>query len=103
VECVPGCGHPPQWCEGDRTSGCPFRPTALASMMTAASWTTYNEIIIDSLFYEQHLPHSIEAFVTMGGTMASTAHAEFLSAYGLTSRDVPLVHWTGWSFDEVQV
>ena len=59
----------------------------------------YNEVVIDYRYYQRHLPHSVEAFWGDEGDHA--VHAAFLEYYGLTSRDVPLLSYTGQGFVDI--
>lgn len=70
-------------------------------MMESARPNRYNEIVLDSLYFEEHLPYSLEAFFTRGhSNLASEAHAAFLLEFGLTSEDVPLLRWAGNTDDD---
>ena len=66
----------------------------------------YNEIVIDSKFYEQHLPHSVAAFIFFNDTVAdmrtgdtslpdrivtTNAYLAMLDAYDLEPEDLPLL------------
>ena len=103
-DCMPGCWmETPNWCTPQRNWQCAFRPNDLQSMMrvfeaaTNGNDNTYNEVIVDALYYVRHLPNSLEAmFVKSAGDQTTRrAHANFLAAYGLTADDVPLLLYTG--------
>ena len=52
----------------------------------------YNEIILDGEFWNAMLPNTIEAIIASpGDPQAGEQHANFLSTYGLTASQVPLV------------
>ena len=56
----------------------------------------YNEVVIMKTDWEAALPHSIEAVFcirTATCDQARDVHARFLSTYGLTAQEVPLVHY----------
>ena len=56
------------------------------------SSTSYNEVVVDGFFWNEHLPHSIEAILTSPGDPAAREiHAQFLKRYGLTAEMVPLL------------
>ena len=75
----------------------------------------YNEVIIDGVWYESHLPEVVRAFMydDSGGqpicnswrgartdtTRVRRAHADFLARYGYTEQQVPLLRYTGYEFE----
>ena len=100
--CIPGCtSGPRQWCnpeevwnnKGAWCDGRPWRPTDFGKFFELDKLSsTYNEVIADGFYWNQHLPHSIEAIIGSPGEPAAQAlHAEFLETYGLSSAQVPLV------------
>lgn len=81
-------GCPDTWEEGQ------LRPT-LRSQPTS----TWNEVIVGSLFWERHLPSAVEAVLWHGQEgRARRVHASFLDYYGLTVEQVPLVRYTAKGF-----
>ena len=55
----------------------------------------YNEFLIDGLEWDKDLPETIEGFLnSRNDDSAERAHSKFLSAYGLSSDQVPLLEWT---------
>ena len=59
---------------------------------------SYNEIVLDSASWIEHMPRTIEAvFYNAGGTdwhpAAKTLHGKLLAAYGLTAEQVPLLRY----------
>lgn len=61
------------------------------------------QVIVDSRKYADNLPHSVEAFFMLNeDSFIRQAHANFLSSYGLTSADVPLLLYsTRYGFTDV--
>lgn len=61
-------------------------------------WGNYNEFLLDGVWWDAHLPWSIDAFLTSRGDggLAQRAHAAFLARYAdeITTADVPLVSMT---------
>jgi hypothetical protein len=53
----------------------------------------YNEVVVSSQYWMDHLPGIIQAFIPGRGqnNIANRAHAEFLATYGLTAAQVPMV------------
>ena len=52
----------------------------------------YNEVILDGAYWNAMLPNTIEAMIASpGDPQAGEQHANFLSTYGLTAEQVPLV------------
>ena len=95
--CTPGCTKS---CT-DVDYGCSFPPDrlkdALQAQLNNGRARSYNEIVTDVLEIERNLPDSIQAGFYMTGSSnreraaAQKAHADFLTAYGLTVLDVPMV------------
>lgn len=98
--CIPG-GPTDHWCEGR-----PWRPQDVGKMLardkkatqmgvhSTQHGRTYNEVVIDGFYSNRNLPHSIEAFVASYGDdleLVRRTHSNFLSAYNLQPRDVPLL------------
>ena len=48
----------------------------------------YNEVVVSSRFWHDHLPYIIQAFIP--GFLAYGAHSDFLARYGYTERQVPM-------------
>ena len=73
------------------------------------------QIIVDGIWYEGHLPEAVEAFMyddsggqpfcnAWRGARTDTervkrAHADFLTRYGYTRAQVPLLRYNGRSFE----
>ena len=60
----------------------------------------YNEFIIDGVAWNSGLPHSIDAIImgnvgSDGAKRAREVHTAFLTKYGITKEDVPLLEVTG--------
>ena len=52
----------------------------------------YNEAVVDAFYWNEQLPHSIEAFITTPNNPTDEAmHRRFLYRYHLKASDVPLV------------
>jgi hypothetical protein len=61
--------------------------------------SSWNEVIVGSLFLERHMPGAVEAILWHGQEgRARKVHAGFLEYYGLTAEQVPLVRYTGKGF-----
>jgi len=102
-------GETDHWCNGR-----PWRPQDLGKMLSRDRLATkrgvqsnepqrlYNELVLDGLYSNRNLPHSIEAFVLSPGdnvALVRESHQAFLRIYRLTARDVPLlVYHPGVSF-----
>ena len=100
-------------CSADCTS-C-WQPDRLVDMLSVQASFKYNEVIIDGVWYEGHLPGAVQAFMydDSGGqpfchswrgartdtTRVRRAHAAFLSRYGYTKVQVPLLRYTGYGFE----
>ena len=109
--CIPGCQQQgqPEWCdpevvelEGNQAGTCydrPWRPGPDLGVLfeRAASNGHYNELILDAIFWDEHLPAAVEAIYFTKGTSPSdvqaivATHAGFLRRYGLTSDENPLL------------
>ena len=77
------------WCDGR-----PWKPRDFAELLKRTEQSNqYSEFVVDGLYWNLHLPHSVEAFIVgEGGKVAAHAlHQRFLDAYHLTAQDVPLV------------
>ena len=81
--CVPGCGHPPDWCDQWDGPGCgfdgawgtrvkPTRPEEMSNLMRrhaergsdywgVGDFKGYNEIVVDSETWLRRLPESVQA------------------------------------------
>ena len=73
----------------------------------------YNELIFESTVYLWELPYSVEAFFYTNGNCkgdiidgpkcagyARTAHRNFLTNFGLTSVEVPLLRLDLWNWEQ---
>jgi len=111
--CVPGCisgqiaypGDPGSWCETFPPSWsaemCPWGPGRLSDMVkqheeqrNAGKGPVHNEVIMDRMRYMASMPYSIEAFYFTADTTANTAwnaHQAFLSEYGVSEDEIPLI------------
>jgi hypothetical protein len=118
--CIPGCyteqgnHYPvpdgvPCWCDTGVTqcasghgatgpSACAWKPDELSKMLTKqAHFNSYNELLFDTTAYAAALPGSLEAFFIMAESqqdqknMTSEQHAHFLSTYGRTAQQTPLL------------
>lgn len=100
--CTPG-GPTDVWCQGR-----PWQPADLSNMLQrdkeatrqgvheTQHGRTYNEVVLDGLYSNSHLPDSIEAFVASPGDdleLVRQTHAAFLREYQLTARQVPLIQY----------
>ena len=57
----------------------------------------YNEVVVSSKFWDDHLPGIIEAvFFISTEEKARAVHRNFLAAYGKTRHEVPLVQYNAW-------
>jgi hypothetical protein len=113
--CIPGCasnGEDYEFCNPGRTTnagdfwcdGRPWKPQDLGKFLNRdKNSRQYNEFVVDGFYWNQHLPHSIEAIVIGedGKAKASALHQKFLAAYPqLTAKDVPLVSFHPNNEDE---
>ncbi len=56
----------------------------------------YNEVVVGARSWNSHLPSTVEAFFVLAGHSdrdAELAHERFLSLYGLSAGDVPLLRF----------
>ena len=96
-----GGSKAPPWCDGH-----PYKPSDLGILLdrdrrkslSDPTYADYNEAVLDGFHHNAALPNSIEAFVfscQAGDSLdrVKAVHEEFLNAYGLTSKDVPLVSY----------
>ena len=102
---APGSGAPratsPLWCPltteaGEWHGGCVWQPgPALGRMLYLNQRSDrYNEVVVSAAFWRDHMPSAVEAVLGDEGV-----HAAFLRAYGLSSRDVPLLTMDLSDFD----
>ena len=86
-DCTSCCRGPSDyWCDG-----CGFKGPSLANLFERlAASSDYNEMVLDTEYWRNHLPQAVEAFVGTG-PKARDAHRAFLSEYGLAEADVPLL------------
>ena len=103
--CIPGCvtsGGAGEWCEPSKTNsprdfwcdGRPWRPRDLGNFISRDKGSnSYNEMVVDGYYWNNHLPHSIEAILTIGEASTKAMHDRFLSAYKVTAQQVPLVRY----------
>lgn len=69
---------------------------ALASQVSGMRWS-YNEVIVDRLYWIGHLPRMIDAVVftdPRGEAAARRVHSAFVARFGDDARAVPLVEYT---------
>lgn len=84
-------------CCGGCAPGQSFAPDNLQSMMELFQRDykrgNYNEVVVSSQHWMDHLPGIIQAFISGRGhnNIAHGAHAAFLATYGLTAAQVPMV------------
>ena len=109
-ECVPGCQYQgvPEWCDpqtvhlmGNQEGTCydrPWQPNDMGTLFERAAHNgAYTEVIIDALYWEQHLPDSVEAFYYAAGTPAEQiehirqVRHDFLQHYHLDGASNPLL------------
>lgn len=110
-DCVPGCQQQgqPEWCdpvevklEGGQAGTCydrPWQPGRTLGILfkRAAGNAHYNEIIIDAVHWDAHLPLAVEGiYYTKASSTAQireaqATHAGFLRQYGLSEEDNPLL------------
>lgn len=120
--CLPGCED---WCEPSRGAynfgGCGWKPTQLKLMIeqqkTIKPDGGYNEIVVDAASWVNALPRTIQAvFLCLqrapeGGNWplnhdpgklwwAKDVHQKFITEYGLSPDDVPLLLFDQNAFDE---
>ena len=86
-DCTTCCRGPlDHWCDG-----CGFTGPSLGNLFERlAASSEYNEMVLDTIYWRDHLPQAVEAFVG-SGEKARTAHRAFLSEYGLAEAEVPLL------------
>ena len=96
-----GGSKAPPWCDGH-----PYKPSDLGILLdrdrrkslSDPTYADYNEAVLDGFHHNAALPNSIEAFVfscQAGDSLdrVKAVHEKFLKAYGLTSKEVPLVSY----------
>ena len=125
----PGCSK--SFCSPNNNHGCGFNgapatawaPRDMQRLLElhkehGAQWhnpgwhSGYNEVIVNSRHYNDHLPNSVWAFFYPKGQDPTTwdlgygiqidvrrAHRDFLAEYGLTARDVPLLEFDPSAWD----
>lgn len=64
--------------------------------MTEQPYTNYNDVAIGSFAWENNLPWAVESFLVIGDGdeelhSMRQVHSDFLSHYGLTAAEVPLL------------
>lgn len=101
--CMPGCvtGKSDTWCDpavkdspqDGWCDGHPWRPSDMGKLLARDRYSAnYNEVILDGAYWNAMLPNTIEAMIASpGDPQAGEQHAKFLSTYGLTAEQVPLV------------
>ena len=100
--CLPGCKSnewDPDYCDAQTASlsdywcgGRPWRKDDVAKFLVRDRYNSArNEIVVDGFHWNENLPHAIDAFLTSGDSRTARVHAMFLSAYGLTEEQVPLL------------
>ena len=98
-----------EWCTdpGAKWWRCSWPPDALKRMLEAQDTTSYNEVVLESSFWLDHLPDTVEAFfaVRWPDEMLGPPHdfnppdkqnvlqarRDYLQEYHLASEDVPLL------------
>ena len=85
-----------QMCCGGCDPGRSFPPSDLLGMMQqhlAHNARGYNEVVVSSSYWVDHLPDIVEAFIVGrgGNDISWSAHAAFRAQYGLTDAEVPLI------------
>ena len=109
-DCTPGCQHKnlPPWCDpaevhlqGNQEGTCYARPWRTSDMGTmlerAGHSSSYNEVVVDSMFWSEHLPEAVEAIFYSAGapesaiSAARVAHQRFLARYGISADTFPLL------------
>lgn len=100
--CLPGCwDEQPHWCSDEQNWNCPFQPSRLKAMCERHEEVGhgYTELVLNGRAWRQHLPYTIEAVFYLARSTAQditttkSIHAGFLSKYGLTEDEVPLVRF----------
>ena len=86
----------PRMCCGGCDPSRSFAPEALESMLTeqqAYNARGYNEVVVSSYYWTDHLPGIIEAFISGhgGNDISYQAHQAFLAMYNLDPMQVPLI------------
>lgn len=90
---------------------CAWPPDAIQRMMELQDAQSHNEIVLDSQFWVDRLPHTIEAFFAVRWPddllgpphylqrpekqRIGELHSSFLREYGLDNDDVPLLLFDG--------
>ena len=76
------------WCDGH-----PWRPSDMGELLSRDRFSpNYNEVILDGAYWNAMLPNTIEAMIASpDDPRAVEQHAKFLSTYGLTAEQVPLL------------
>ena len=110
--CLPGCLS--NWCTLERPWQCAWRPEELGTMMeqhlignSREADQHYNEVIVDTVTYDAHLPRSLFAIFFLDGSSseaqqhAREVHARYHQAYPyLTDDDMPLLRLTLGNLDQ---
>lgn len=84
---------------GNPTVASPWRPQDLGTMLRlAAASGVYNELIVDSRYWDHHLPDAVEGIFTTadangrrGEAEARRVHRAFVAKYGLREAEHPLL------------
>ena len=80
--------------------GCAWPPERIGGMITVMQEHKsydYNEVIVSSKYWDDHLPHMVEAMISGGDGKASEAHRAFLALY--PERPIPLVSYRPGNFE----
>ena len=94
--CDSSRGRNDGWCDG-----LPHKSADLANMMRGhlkrGQSATYNEVIVDTGFLQDHLPGSVEAVFYVAGSgpsaegKARQVHDDMVRKFGLSAQDFPLL------------
>ena len=103
ASCTPGCithGWDKQWCEATDSGltsdvfcdGSPWRPADLGAFIERDKLSiNKNELVLDGFYLNEHLPSSVEAFLSSGTPEHAEIYQRFLDTYGLSEELVPLL------------
>ena len=101
--CTPGCKVHCDPAKGWRNWGCSWPAEHLKDMLEQQRIVEkdggYNEVIFDSATWKAHLPRTVMGVFVHTHALprdrayATSVHAAFLQAYGLTAADAPLLEY----------
>jgi hypothetical protein len=93
-----GC-HSRQRCRTNMWWNCGWSPDQLrdaVSTQLRVNRLGYNEYVVSAMWWEEHLPHTIEAVVCRDKCgRARQVHSAFLQAYDHTALQTPLLYYHG--------